>query len=64
MDGNEAGEHPDESDMLRDQINSGVALIKAGRARLMLALPRHRDKTRAPTGLLFKAFAGYMRSLH
>lgn len=44
MDGNGADEHPDESDMLRDQINSGVALIRAGRARLMLALPRYRDK--------------------
>ncbi|TWA25796.1 hypothetical protein FB007_1322 [Sinorhizobium medicae] len=28
MNGNEAGEHPDEDDMLRDQMNSGIASVK------------------------------------
>ncbi|EHK75190.1 hypothetical protein SM0020_24820 [Sinorhizobium meliloti CCNWSX0020] len=44
MDSNETVEHPDEDDMLRDQINSGIALVRAGRARLRLALPPYRDK--------------------
>jgi hypothetical protein len=35
--------HPDEDEMLREQMNSGIPLIRAGRARLRLALPRHRD---------------------
>jgi hypothetical protein len=46
-----SGSHPDEDDMLREQMNSGIPLIRAGRARLRLALPRHRDiipSTRTP----------------
>lgn len=37
--------------MLREQMNSGIPLIRAGRARLRLALPWHRDiipRTRTP----------------
>ncbi|RVE90131.1 hypothetical protein [Sinorhizobium meliloti] len=48
---NGSSSHPDEDDMLREQMNSGIPLIRAGRARLRLALPRHRDiipKTRTP----------------
>lgn len=48
---NGSSSHPDEDDMLREQINSGIPLIRAGRARLRLALPRHRDvilSTRTP----------------
>lgn len=44
MDGDERVEHPDEEDMLHGHMKSGIALVRAGRARLMLALPRHRDK--------------------
>lgn len=55
MNGNEAGEHPDEDDMLRDQMNSGIALVKAGRARLRLALPRYRDKIPCTHRLAFQS---------
>ncbi|WP_027997144.1 hypothetical protein [Sinorhizobium arboris] len=55
MDSHEAGEYPDEDDMLRDQINSGIALIRAGRARLMLALPRHRHKIPSTHRLAFQS---------
>ncbi|OAP43744.1 hypothetical protein [Sinorhizobium americanum] len=44
MNDNEAGERPDESDLLSAQMDSGIALAKAGRARLRLALPHHREQ--------------------
>ncbi|MFC0808618.1 hypothetical protein ACFHWW_24750 [Ensifer sp. P24N7] len=55
MNGNEAGEHPDEDDMLRDQMNSGIAFIRAGKARLKLALPRYRDKIPSTHRLAFQS---------
>lgn len=63
MNGNEAGEHPDEDDMLRDQMNSGIAFIRAGKARLKLACPVTATKSRAPTGWRFRAFVKFTRSL-
>lgn len=56
--------HPDESDLIDAQTNSGIPLIRAGRARLRLAVPRYRDKIPAPTVSRFRAFAESMRPLH
>ncbi len=55
MDGNDTGEHPDESDLLRAQMDSGIAMAKAGRARLRLALPRHRDLVVSNHSLAFRS---------
>ncbi|MDW9410708.1 hypothetical protein GOB43_10670 [Sinorhizobium meliloti] len=52
--GNDAG-HPDESDLLDAQMNSGIPLIRAGRARLRLALPRYRDKIPSTHKLAFQS---------
>ncbi|WP_085025301.1 hypothetical protein [Ensifer aridi] len=55
MNGNEAGEPPDESDLLRAKMDSGIAMAKAGRARLRLALPRHRDLAVSNHSLAFRS---------
>jgi hypothetical protein len=55
MNGNEAGEHPEESDLLRAQMDSGIAMAKAGRARLRLALPHHRDLVVSNHSLAFRS---------
>ncbi|MDW9895818.1 hypothetical protein GOB10_08515 [Sinorhizobium meliloti] len=47
--------HPDESDLLDAQMNSGIPLIRAGRARLRLALPRYRDKIQSTHRLAFQS---------
>lgn len=52
--GNDAG-HPDESDLLDAQMNSGISLIRAGRARLRLAVPRYRDKIPSTHKLAFQS---------
>ncbi|WP_342394742.1 hypothetical protein [Sinorhizobium garamanticum] len=54
MNGNEAGAHLDESDLLRAHMDSGIALAKAGRARLRLALPHHRDLVVSNHSLAFR----------
>ncbi|MCA1368060.1 hypothetical protein I6F15_11670 [Bradyrhizobium sp. BRP14] len=55
MNGNHTGEHPDESDLLRAQMDSGIAMAKAGRARLRLALPHHRDLVVSNHSLAFRS---------
>ncbi|QKN14706.1 hypothetical protein HR059_09575 [Sinorhizobium meliloti WSM1022] len=47
--------HPDESDLLDAQMNSGIPLIRAGRARLRLALPGYRDKIPSSHRLAFQS---------
>ncbi|MEY9328231.1 hypothetical protein [Sinorhizobium fredii] len=40
----EAGsEPPEESEMLHAKSNSGIEMVRAGRARLRLVLPHHRE---------------------
>lgn len=56
MNGNEAGAHLDESDLLRAHMDSGIALAKAGRARFRLALlPHHRDLVVSNHSLAFRS---------
>ncbi len=46
--------HPDESDLLNAQLTSGIPLIRAGRARLRLALPDYRDEIPSTHRLAFQ----------
>ena len=55
MANSEAYEHPDETDMLREQTNSGISLVRAGRARLSLALPSYRGKIEGAQTLAFRS---------
>lgn len=47
--------HPDESDLLDAQLNSGIPLIRAGGARLRLALPDYRDEILSTHRLAFQS---------